>query len=166
MGLSRSVSNALAWINGPAGLVSRPNAGPLFPWEAQPGEAATPRSGADITLGLWRWQRTERRDGTTVAAPDPGRYTVAFQPDGRLAIQADCNRAAGSYSRREQALTLQLGPTTLVGCPPGSQGTTFLRDLGAVASYVVDGTTLTLNLRMDGGTMIFAPQPAAVGIRA
>ena len=26
---------ATTWINGPFGLQSRPNAGPLFPWEAQ-----------------------------------------------------------------------------------------------------------------------------------
>src|SRR2546422_720490 len=28
------------WINGPEGLASRPNAGPLFPWEAAPAPPA------------------------------------------------------------------------------------------------------------------------------
>ena len=33
---------ATTWINGPEGLASRPNAGPLFPWEASPVAAAPP----------------------------------------------------------------------------------------------------------------------------
>jgi hypothetical protein len=33
------------WINGPQGLVSRPNAGPLFPWEAAAPPAASPPPG-------------------------------------------------------------------------------------------------------------------------
>jgi hypothetical protein len=30
-------NGSTTWINGPTGLVSRPNSGPLFPWEANPG---------------------------------------------------------------------------------------------------------------------------------
>src|SRR5438093_11503582 len=34
------------WINGPEGLASRPNAGPLFPWEAATPPASAPPTAA------------------------------------------------------------------------------------------------------------------------
>src|SRR5207248_3304588 len=39
-------NGSTTWINGPEGLVSRPNAGPLFPWEAAaPAPPAAPQPG-------------------------------------------------------------------------------------------------------------------------
>ena len=66
---------------------------------------------------------------------------------------------AGSYEREASRLTLQLGPSTLVGCPPGSQADAFLAGLGAVATYLFSGPNLILNLKLDSGNMIFAPRP-------
>ena len=48
---------------------------------------------------------------------------------------------------------------TRAACPPGSQDTVFLRDLGQVATYVFDGENLVLNLKVDSGNMVFSPRP-------
>jgi heat shock protein HslJ len=124
---------------------------------AQTAPSATP----DITQGLWLWQRNEMSDDSVIIVPDPSKYTVTFTPDGRLTVQADCNRAVGTYTRQGAQLTLKLGPTTLAACPPGSLGPQFLRDLGEVVTYVFDGEQLVLNMKVDSGNMIFSGQPPA-----
>lgn len=43
---------------------------------------------------------------------DPGKYTLEFQADGRMAISADCNRATGSWSS-ESANRQSFGPEPL-----------------------------------------------------
>jgi heat shock protein HslJ len=121
----------------------------------------TPPSASTLTGVIWLWQRTEYGDGTTVAAPDPSRYTLALTPDGALSLQADCNRGSGQYTVDGSRLTLQPRAITLAICGPGSQDAVFLRDLQRVTSYVLDGESLALNLTMDSGTMYFTPQPPA-----
>ena len=48
---------ATTWINGPAGLASRPNAGPLFPWESRsaPAPAAAPSGSGMATQNQSGW---------------------------------------------------------------------------------------------------------------
>ncbi|MCB0233261.1 MAG: META domain-containing protein, partial [Anaerolineae bacterium] len=41
--------------------------------------------------------------------PDPQNYTIAFADDNTLAIKADCNQVAGSYTLDGASLTIQLG---------------------------------------------------------
>lgn len=100
-------------------------------------------------------------DDTVVTASDPGTYTITLLGDGRVLIQADCNRAMGTYTLSGAQLTIQVGPTTLAACPPGSQGTVFLRTLNEVATFVLRGEELTLSLKVDSGNMVFAARPAA-----
>lgn len=123
-----------------------------------PPASAQPPAGT-ITQRLWLWQRTAYSDGTTIVASDPSKYTLAFLADGRFSILADCNRGTGSYSLARPQLTLRPGPLTLAACGPASQDGVFLRDLQRVASHVFDGELLVLNLQVDGGHMVFAPQP-------
>ena len=125
----------------------------------RPTPGAPSTSPASITQGVWLWQRTEYSNDTSVAAPDPSKYTVSFQADGRLALQVDCNRGTGTYSVDGPRLTIEPGATTLIACGPGSQDRVFLQDLRNVATYVMDGPNLILNLKVDGGNMIFNPQP-------
>jgi heat shock protein HslJ len=127
-----------------------------------PSPRPAPEPAGDPTQGTWQWVRTEYGDDSIVVALDPGRYTIAFGPDGRLAIRADCNQVVGTYTLQGPALTPRLGPGTLVGCPPDSQADVFVRDLGAVATYVFSGENLVLNMRLDTGNMIFEQQPAAL----
>lgn len=134
---------------------------PAAPRTGGAGAQVAPDTSPDITQGLWLWQRTEMSDDSIVTAPDPSAYTVTFTADGRLTVQADCNRAVGTYTRQGAQLTLRLGPTTLAACPQGSLSSRFLRDLGDVVTFVFDGPQLALNLKVDGGNMIFAAQPPA-----
>jgi heat shock protein HslJ len=124
----------------------------------------TPSAGGDapaapITQGVWLWQRTEYGDDTVLTASNPASYNFQLRAGNVLIVQADCNRASGTYTLSGSQLTFHLGPTTLVACPPGSQGDVFLRDLGQVATYVFDGQQLVLNMRFDSGNMYFSPLP-------
>lgn len=127
----------------------------------RPAPSAPSASGASITQGTWLWQRTEYSNDTMLAAPDPSTYTISFQADGRLALQVDCNRGTGTYSLNGPQLTIEPGATTLIACGPGTQDRAFLQDLRNVGTYVFDGEQLVLNLKVDGGNMIFNPRPLA-----
>ena len=68
--------------------------------------------------------------------PDnPDNYTIQFMPDGTVAIQADCNRVGGTYTLDGSAITIELGPTTLAACPPGSLGDQCMANLGVATIY-------------------------------
>jgi heat shock protein HslJ len=131
-----------------------------IPLPSGPSAAPAPSTGT-LTQGVWLWQRTEYGDGTRVVSADPSKYTLGLLAEGRLTIQADCNRGTGTYTVSGSQITLMPGAMTLAACPPGSQDSVFLRDLGQVVTYVMAGENLVLNLRIDGGNMIFSPQPPA-----
>lgn len=101
---------------------------------------------------VWQWQRTDLPDGSAVAVASPERYTLAFEPGGRVQLRADCNRGSGTYEVNGNAMTMGPAATTKMGCPPDSQEGEFLRRISQVASYDVNGNELALTLR-DRGTM-------------
>jgi heat shock protein HslJ len=111
---------------------------------------------------VWQWQETRSNTGEVTLRPDdPTHYTVEFLPDGTLAIQADCNRAMGTYTVTGSQLDVQIGGVTRMACPPGSLMDPFLADLARVVSYFIQ-QTLTLALA-GGGVMPFTavvPTPA------
>jgi heat shock protein HslJ len=115
-----------------------------------------------LTGVLWQWQETRGNTGEVLMRPDdPTHYTVAFLPEGRLAIQADCNRAMGTYTVTGSQLDLQIGGVTRMACPPGSRMAPFLADLERVVSYTIQ-QSLSLALA-GGGVMLFTavvPTPA------
>ncbi len=47
---------------------------------------------------IWKWQQFLSNDDSVQAPADPGQYTLEFMTDGTVAIQADCNRAVGTYT--------------------------------------------------------------------
>jgi heat shock protein HslJ len=104
---------------------------------------------------LWQWQETRSNTGEVLMRPeDPTHYTVEFLPEGRLGIQADCNRAMGTYAVTGAQLALQIGGVTRMDCPPGSLMDPYLRQLDRAVSYTIQ-QTLTLALT-GGGVMLFA----------
>jgi heat shock protein HslJ len=109
---------------------------------------------APVLTGVtWQWQGGEDADGQ--ATPDdPSRYTVAFLPDGSLAVGADCNRGFGRYAAVGDQLGLVVTGLTRASCPPESLGDRFVRDLNAaVAAGFVAGD---LSLRLAaGGSLAF-----------
>ena len=87
----------------------------------------------------------------------PASYQLDFNPDGTVAIKADCNNAIGSYSAESGSLNIQVGPTTRAACPPGSLSERFIEYLGFSAVYFFEGGNLFIDMMADGGTMQFAP---------
>jgi heat shock protein HslJ len=124
-----------------------------------------PAGSVSLTQGTWAWQRTDYSDGSSVTSANPRNYTITFQTDGRAIIQADCNTGNAGYTVDGASLTLQPAAVSLVACPPGSQDGVFLRDLSRVATYVINGDQLVLNLSMDSGNMTFSllPPPSLTG---
>lgn len=72
-------------------------------------------------------------------------YTVQFLPDGTVAIGADCNRAGGSWSGGDGALSITVTTSTAAYCPPPSLSESYLQALNGVTGYTVTGTTLVLH---------------------
>jgi heat shock protein HslJ len=152
------VSGALAVLVSFAPLSALAQGQPTGRVPAQvPPSTLTPAPSGGLAVGPWQWQATQHGDGTTTTVVDPSRYTIAFQPDGTTLIRADCNRVLGSYTVNGTALSIQLGPSTLVGCPPDSQADQFVAGLSQVASFTsVDGS-LHLGLGAVGGQMVMTP---------
>ncbi len=93
---------------------------------------------------------------------NPSGYTIRFLSDGTLEGQADCNTFGGGYTIAESSLTIQLGPMTLVACPPGSLDSDYLQQLPQVATYTMQGESLFLTLVDDTGNMVFNQQPLSL----
>lgn len=116
-------------------------------------------AGPSLTGTVWQWT------GTTtpveqIAVADPSRYTIQFNEDGSANIKADCNVVLGQYTTDDAgAITITLGPTTLVACPEDSQDQVFTTGLAAAAVYFFDGENLLIDQFASSGTMHFAPQP-------
>lgn len=107
----------------------------------------------------WYWLGTQSSSDAKIETADPSIYSIQFMADGTYNGQADCNRINGSFVADGANLTLQAGAMTLAACPPGSQSDEFLKELTAVASFLMQDGSLLLNLSQDGGTMKFGEQP-------
>ena len=105
---------------------------------------------------VWQWEQFEGGDDSVTVPNDPSRYTITFLPDARLAVQADCNRARGTWSAVSSQLELTVGGMTRAMCPAGSLSNDFVEDLGYVRSHVFRDGKLYLSLMADAGIMRFA----------
>jgi heat shock protein HslJ len=108
-----------------------------------------------LTGVVWQWQEFQSSDETIVKPENPEVYTVEFLTDGKLSIQADCNRAMGTYTVDGSLLTLEVTGITKAACPPGSLSDQFLRYLSDVVSHVFQEGDLYLALKYDSGIMKF-----------
>jgi heat shock protein HslJ len=109
-----------------------------------------------LTGVVWQWAEFQSSDETLVKPENPASYTLEFLPDGKLSIQADCNRAMGTYTADGSQLTLEVTGMTKAACPPGSLSDQFLRYLNDVVSHVFQEGNLYLALKYDSGIMKFA----------
>ena len=121
----------------------------------------SPGNGAETTVNIigatWEWVEFQSGDGSTLTVDNPTVYTLLLNDDATVAIQADCNYAAGTYNLNGSSLTIALGPMTMAMCPPDSLSDRYVRMLGDVVTYVVEDNVLYLNLKMDAGNMVFKP---------
>ena len=88
---------------------------------------------------------------------DNSHAALQFLPDGRLAGSTGCNRILGSYESNSTKMSLQLGGTTMMACPPAlmNQEQKLLQLLPKVVSYRIDRTG-ALELRTPGKQTIVA----------
>lgn len=122
-----------------------------------------PVEGGDMNLGgtIWTWQRTALTNDEVLAPADPSSYTVEFLAEGRVSVQADCNRGAGSYTVDGSRLTISPLALTRAACPPGSLSNQFVAQLQDAVSYALQGGDLLLELKSGGGVMRFVPAGAS-----
>ena len=120
------------------------------------GLGACSSAASGLTGATWQWSHlSENNPKHQSVVPDPASYTITFDADGHFQARADCNQVSGSYTTNGSSITLTVGPTTLVACPPGSLGDQYVALLQQVAGYSIDGTNLTLLLENDAGEMGF-----------
>ncbi len=110
----------------------------------------------DVVDITWIWESLDDEQGDAVTPPNPVDYGVLFDQDGSVAVQADCNRAAGTYEVDGESLTIVLGQTTLAECGPESLYDLYLALLADVVSFSVDEDGLALALADDDRTMRFS----------
>lgn len=111
---------------------------------------------SDITETTWLWERFDDTAGLNdITVDDPSLYTFILKSDGTYSIKADCNLSSGNFILDESSISFEAGPTTLAECGPDSLYHTFLTQMSNVATYVIDGDKLVLNLWADGGNMVF-----------
>jgi heat shock protein HslJ len=133
---------------------------------AQPAQPPTvapqtqPAAPLSLSGKVWQWTKTTYNDGRAIDVPTPASYTIEFLPNGQATIKADCNNVLGTYTADASNLTIMLGPSTMAMCPPGSLDTEYIKELGEVAQYLVQGETLVLNFKLDSGGMTFTAAPA------
>ena len=95
------------------------------------------------------------QDGTRIVPDAPERYSLDFQPGGRVSVRADCNRGGGSYRLDDSALSFGPIALTKMMCPPGSRDGEFLKGLGSVSAQGMSGGDLVLTLQGGAGSMRF-----------
>ncbi|PYN27041.1 MAG: hypothetical protein DMD76_08925 [Candidatus Rokuibacteriota bacterium] len=130
--------------------------------------AARTAQGAKLLGTAWRlveFQSPDDRIGT-VRPKNPAAYTMALEPDGRVALRLNCNRGAGAWSATAtgpDAGSFRLGPlaVTKAFCPPPSLDVQFARDAEYIRSYVLRDGRLYLHLMADGGTYVWEPARGA-----
>ena len=107
------------------------------PQATQAAQPVPSGSGQQLTGTVWKWTTTQMNDGSSKTPDDPNKYLIEFLADGHVAVQADCNRVAGSYVANGNQLAITLGPSTLAACPPGSLGDEFVKQLGTIRLILV-----------------------------
>ena len=112
---------------------------------------------SDLVGYVWAWVEFLENNDTVTHPNMPANYTLEFMPDGQVAVQADCNRANGTYSVKGSQIEIELVPMTLAACPEDSLSDEYLRLLNDAVIYFREGDFLFLDIMMDAGTMKFFP---------
>jgi heat shock protein HslJ len=125
--------------------------------------ASQPEAGpADLAGTSWQLVRFQGGDETTLTPDDPAKYTITFQPGGRLNARIDCNRGMGTW-KSSGPPQLEFGPLALTRamCPPGSLHDQIVKQWPYVRSYVTRDGHLFMSLMADGGIYEFEPMKSA-----
>jgi len=117
-------------------------------------------SAAHSPLVGTRWELVELQSSDknvgTVRPADPSKFTMDLMAGGRLAMQLDCNRAAGAWeahptSDTAGALSLGEPAMTRAMCLTGNMDSQVASQLGRVRTYQLQGDRLILGLEANAG---------------
>ncbi len=89
----------------------------------------------------------------TVTVSDPTRYTVRFNADNTVNVQADCNSCNGGYETNGNNLSIGTLACTRAACPPDSLFDEYVAALSSATSYQRSGNQLFIE--NGGETMRF-----------
>lgn len=131
---------------------------------ATPSEQSPQPSHPQLTGTEWRLIEFESSDDAigTIRPQQDEVYTLHLAPDGTLAAGLFCNRGTGRWASPDAAkpdgsLTLELKAVTSAACLP-SRFERLAGDLAHVRSFVIQDGRLHLNLMLDGGNYVWAPE--------
>lgn len=117
------------------------------------GIAPNPLSGT-----AWQWSNfRDAKQDYSVPAATP--YTVTFNDDGTVNVVADCNTGSGTYAVDGSRLSISPLATTLMACPEGSLGGSFIEYLTFAETFTLQGDVMFIDLMADGGRMTFTAIP-------
>ena len=125
------------------------------------GSSMAPKGAADPLAGTsWQLDSIEYMDDTTFSPDDSAKYTLEFDAEGMVGMQADCNRLRGGYTYTAPS-GLEFGAlmSTRAACPPGSLYNRMVKDMPFVRSFVIKDGRLHLALMADGGIYNYSPMP-------
>ena len=114
--------------------------------------------GSTLDGTSWQMVKFHGSNDSTITPDERAKYTIAFEPGGRLDARIDCNRGRGTW-KSSGANQLELGPLALTRamCPPGSLHDQIVKHYPYVRSYTLRGGHLFLSLMADGGIYEFEP---------
>ena len=119
-----------------------------------------PAPDASLLVGTtWQWIDLQMANVSEAVMP-PEAYTIVFNADGTVNIQADCNTAFGEYTAADGSVTITVGGVTRAMCPPESRSQQYLDLLGQVTTYNVTAEGWLELFTMDGFRLTFQPAPA------
>ena len=118
--------------------------------------ASSPATGPTnlVTTSPWKLQWIDRPGIGVVRAQDPERFTLDFDGQGRVSVQADCNRCNGGYSIGVNQVTVGALACTRALCLTAPFDTDYVSVLGGESAVVASGATL--ELASSRGTLRFA----------
>lgn len=103
----------------------------------------------------WTWLETTLADETEVVADSKQSFSITFGEKNVLELTTDCNRVQASHKiLGTDKLSVTLGAMTMMACEDSHEGD-FLKQLGSVESFLLEGSSLRLMLKDEAGTMTF-----------
>jgi len=142
-----------------ASCKSGPEEGKVTPEPGGPAPITEQPSAAMLEGTSWRLVQFRGGDETILTPDDKEKYTVAFEDQGRLSAQIDCNQGTGTWKSPGPG-QLEFSPLamTMAAClQPAPLNERMPKQWQYVRSYVMKDGHLFLSLMADGGIYEFEP---------
>jgi heat shock protein HslJ len=115
------------------------------------GKSPTAPSDVIIRGTTWKLRSIQQAGSATLEIPNPDRFTLLFEEDGRVTVRADCNVCTGRYDLTDSAVRLTGLACTRAFCGTDSpdqrflsalQSTTLLARTDGIFTLEASGTLL------------------------